>query len=590
MSNKNNKLINNFVFKTESSIINNNETTSYSTISNNLSNYETESNKIFDNQSEEFQNESDESESDENESDKNESDESESDENESDKNESDKNESDENESDENEIIENKSNMDTDEISELESYEYKKKKNNKSSLLESSDFNTELEDKLHNKYMKNSIKTKKIKEEIREVEKRTINPFDLGVIKNNLDDTKKNLDQGYMIYKNSSNNFVKICSNQNCSNLSKCSKDCYKNNLYKSLKNFNRGIKTIYNLLFKLILSYPIFRIQCKCCEKKEFTTYLNELDKNFIQEKKNINEGINNNLEPVKIMELVINFLINKFMSVIGVLDCECNFKNKYNSFYSHDYLNFSSTIKIYIRTIPQVISYLKSYWEIKDNHEELVLIDDSRCIHEDIRYNNLTYCIKKKYNTYNKKYYNELVMNLDLVNTWVIDSIKITNILYNQQSLEHFIYYFQNKPEQIDIVFDKIYNIQNQFLDINYVSNKKNIITIINDYYKNTNEKKIDKLLELLNKQLIYRNKTITNYNVPNILINYMIKSIGRNNKLLGFKLLKYIKNLKNINNNNQKNILNPKYLEIIFNELLDNSDMNIETKISYLKIINKY
>ncbi len=596
MSNKNNKnnkinndeLSNNFVFKTESTIINN-DSTSYSTINNNLSKnqYDNTSNTTETNTTETNTTETNTTETNTTETNTTETN---TIENETIENETIENETIENETIENETIENETIENNFSENEIDTYKYKNKKNDKSCLIEFSDYNTELEDKLYNKYIKNGIKTKKIKEEIKDIEKKTTNAFDLGIIKNNLDETKKNLDQGYTIYRTLPNNSLKICSNQNCSNLSnlsKCSKECYKNNLYKSIKNFNRGIKTIYNLLFKLLLSYPNFRIQCKCCEKEEYMVYLNELDKNFIQEKKNINENINNNLEPIKIMELNINFLINKFMNTIGVLDCECNFKNKYYSFYSHDYLNFSSTIKIYIRTIPKLISFLKSYWEIKDNHEELILIDDSRCIHEDIRYNNLTYCIKKKYNTYNKKYYNELVMNLDLVNVWTIESIKITNILFNQQSLEHFIYNFENKPEQIDILFEKIYNIKNQFLDLNYVSNKKNIITVINDYYKNTNNKKIDKLFEILYKQLVLRNKIITNYNVPNIIINFMIKSIGRNNKLLSFKLLKYIKNIKNTNN--QKNILNLKYLEIIFNELLDNSDMNTETKISYLKIINK-
>ena len=43
------------------------------------------------------------------------------------------------------------------------------------------------------------------------------------------------------------------------------------------------------------------------------------------------------------------NFLINKFMGVIGILDCECKFKNNYHSFYTHEYLNYSNIIKITI-------------------------------------------------------------------------------------------------------------------------------------------------------------------------------------------------------------------------------------------------
>ena len=33
-------------------------------------------------------------------------------------------------------------------------------------------------------------------------------------------------------------------------------------------------------------------------------------------------------------MELKINFLVNKFMSVVGIMTCQCKFNNKYYDFY----------------------------------------------------------------------------------------------------------------------------------------------------------------------------------------------------------------------------------------------------------------
>ena len=44
----------------------------------------------------------------------------------------------------------------------------------------------------------------------------------------------------------------------------------------------------------------------------------------------NINENIQTKLDPKILLELQINYLINKFMNIIGLLPCECKFKNKY--------------------------------------------------------------------------------------------------------------------------------------------------------------------------------------------------------------------------------------------------------------------
>ena len=83
-------------------------------------------------------------------------------------------------------------------------------------------------------------------------------------------------------------------------------------------------------------------------------------------EKENTDE-IKIEIEQIKYIELQINFLINKFMSVIGLLDCECTFKGKYYSFYSHNYLNFSLIIKIYTKTIPLIIKLLKIKLRVKN-------------------------------------------------------------------------------------------------------------------------------------------------------------------------------------------------------------------------------
>jgi len=466
-------------------------------------------------------------------------------------------------------------------------------NDDNNIETNTEYNTEYQDKIYCKYIKND-KTKNIKfnDEIKNILKQKNLLFDISVIKNNLGEVKKNINSGMYLFKNDNNHIIKICSNKNCLKL-ECSKECYKNNLYRSFWNFNRGIKTVYNLMFKLLLSYPIFRIQCKCCENTEYNDYFNNLDKNYSLNKntfsilKNTSINTSINFEPIKSLELNINWLINKFMCGMGILDCECKFKNTFHSFYTQDYLNYANIINIYIGTIPSVIKLLKTYFEIKDNHEELALIDESRCIHEDIRYNNLTYCSKKKYNQISKKYLIELVMKLDLLNNWIFDCIKITNILLNQQSLEYFMYYCENNPSKLINNFNKIYSSNNNFLDLNYMSNKNNIINIINLYNNKFNANDIDKLFLLIYKQLTNRNKLISNYNVNVIIINYIYESISLKNISIAFKWLEYIKNTQKNKLELNKN-LNFE-LEKIFDSLLDNDMLNIDTKISYLKIINK-
>ena len=447
-------------------------------------------------------------------------------------------------------------------------------------IESDIYNTEYQDQIYNKYMKNSIKLFKFADELKDTLKKSNNIFENAINKNIFIETKKCIDNGSTIYCINKNKISKICSTNGCTNI-KCEKKCYTNTIYKSLRNFNRGIKTIYNILFKLLLVNPVFRNQCKCCENKHYTIYLLELEKNFNLRKNNLSSQItNNNFDQIKILELQINYHINKFMNIIGMLDCECKFKDKYLNYYPYNYLNFSDVIKIYTKTIPQLIKLLKTYYDIKDNHEELYLIDNIRCIHEDIRYNNLTYCLKKKYPQSVKKNICEYVMRLDLINDWMIESIKISILMYNQQSLEHFIYTIQNKPSQLLQYFDKIYQLKNEYIDLNYNSNKNNMMNIILDNYTNIDIIKSDNIVENIIKQLEYRNK-FNKKNINEVLIEYILNSILKKNIIFGFKFLKYIIKIKNTTNEVG--------LENIFNCLLNNDILSIDKKISYLKIINK-
>ena len=123
-----------------------------------------------------------------------------------------------------------------------------------------------------------------------------------------------LDNGEYIFNKIFEVNPKLCSDPNCLDKELCKKQCYKNSMYKCLRNTNRGIKSIYHLIFKLIMYNPKFRNFCKCCEDKQESDYINGLDKNFIEKKENIVEEIKTRLEPKILLDLQINYLLNKFL------------------------------------------------------------------------------------------------------------------------------------------------------------------------------------------------------------------------------------------------------------------------------------
>ena len=434
--------------------------------------------------------------------------------------------------------------------------------------------------MYSKYLKNNYLSKT---ELLQINNNT--KIEESVNQNNYKNVIKLLEDGNTLYNSNKNTIIKLCS-KNCNINKKCDKQCYKNGLLLSILNTNRGIKTCYHLLLKIIIINPKFRNLCKCCENIEYRDYLLKLDKNFMDKRNlsNINENIQTKLDPKILLELQINYLINKFMNIIGLLPCECKFKNKYSNFYKDNYLNFKDTMKIYTRTIPNVIKMLKILYDIKDNHEELQLIKNSRCIHEDIRFNNLTYCKEKKYETFSNKIVNELIMNLEIINDWIINSIRISIHLFNQQSLEYFRYILnKNIDDDISTNFEKIYNKTNELLDLNYLSNKKNIINSLIEYYNNISENDLLKLIKTIINQLEYRNSIANDsYDINDILINYIIESFQNSNIVLGLEFFKYINNLELKKEYRMK-------LQFIFDSLLINDTITIKNKITCLKTINK-
>lgn len=293
-------------------------------------------------------------------------------------------------------------------------------------------------------LKFNINKKKFYQEIQDLDKNKEDLLDieLEVIKNNFENVLKklsnkkiiNLCNNKCLQKHNYDNFIDNLKNYKTF---KTNDKCYKNSLYFALKNNFRGIKTIYNLLLRLIIIYPKYRNKCKCCiinnDKELFNTFEKDFKNNKITNNTNI---------------LYINFLINKFLSIISLLQCECKF-DKLQIFYTLNYCNYKDYFEIYFKTIPLIIALLKKHHNIDANHEELFLIKPEKCIHEDIRYyNNFTYC---KYNKHDKNndddfIINYIIQNLEIINEWQKNNFKICNLLFNEQSLNTMKFLIEKK------------------------------------------------------------------------------------------------------------------------------------------------
>ena len=481
----------------------------------------------------------------------------------------------------------------------------------SSEKETVDTRLNIEFVIEKKYLGSIIlNKKKYYEELKDLNSQNYKFLELNVLKNNYSSIITSLSNGDILYKNDEHyNIIKICSNKNCDG--KCEKKyCSKSGLYYSLWNNIRGSKTIYNLLLKLTIIFPQFRDRCKCCENSNIKMYLESLEENFNTNLFSYEESDSNKLE------LKINYLVNKFMSVIGIMSCQCKFMNKYYEFYQDDYLNFRKIYKIYKRTIPHIVIMLKTYFNIKENHEELALIKEGRCIHEDIRYNNMTYCLKKKYTNLDRRKLIEIINNLELVNNWSMESFKISLLLFNEQSLETFRHILFKYKKEVDIIdlFKRIYSKKNNILDLNYVVNKKNLINSIFNALNTKKTFEIEQGKTLINEiilQLNYRNKKYKDVQnkLNEIMIQYLIECYNYGHIRLGLEFFKNIKKLDDIHfmsritnslNYSKYSIINifPKelnknsnhtdLLKYIFDTIM-NSNSSYHVKVSYLKIINK-
>jgi len=448
-----------------------------------------------------------------------------------------------------------------------------------------------EDEIHimeyeKKYkLKFQINKKNLSEELRDIETDNLLEIEEEVIKNNYDyilnNISKNKDKllcnGQCTNKHNFNN--NIIENLKNNKSFKTKDKCYKNNLYYALKNNIRGIKTIYNLLLRLIVIHPKYRNKCKCCIIENDKELLKNFDIDFKKNEKHINNQT----------ILYLNFLINKFLGIVSLLQCECKF-DKLQTYYTLNYCNYNDYYEIYVKTIPIIIQLLKVNYNIDKNNNkyELSLIKPDKCIHEDIRYyNNFVYC---KYNKYEKELTddfntNYIIKNLEIINEWLKKNFKICNLLFNEQNLILYKYFIENyinlldvNIDNINIILSKLYKNTN-IIDINYTSNDENLVQII----LNNNREEIGyNLVKFTINKLKEINKINKNYDINNFLLFYTGQCIRYKKYKYGLEFIESIENI--IDNKNYYNMI-----EYIINELITNKDIEINNKVLYFKIINK-
>ena len=323
-------------------------------------------------------------------------------------------------------------------------------------------------------------------------------------------------------------------------------------LFEAIKNNMRGIKTVYYSLLCIQILELEFRNKCKCCIPQEYTLFLKEFETN--------NTFIPDNYK--------INFIMKKFLKVIDMLSCECKFKES-KEFYKANFMNFKDMVHIYLQTIPTIIELLITNYKITYNNEKFKLLSEKRCIHEDIRNNNIIYCKHKEYTVFNKKIIKELVLNLIPLNLWILNNIKITKKLFSEQSFN----YYKNLKNKNDLEsFKKIYVKQFYVIDINYKKEEQSIINIL----LSSNIEFV--ILKNIFKLII---NEIKKHKINEYLFDYFLLAIQYNKLELCVDLCNYLE----ISDNYEKY---KNHIKILNDKILNSNIQNYE-KMTFIKILQK-
>jgi hypothetical protein len=390
-----------------------------------------------------------------------------------------------------------------------------------------------------------------------------------------------------------NNVEMAILHNNLNELSNIPKQDIKNGLYLAIKLNMRCIKTIYYLLLRLQIYELKYRNKCKCCVDTSFEIFNKEFE--------------NNNVLDHIPTDYKIIFLIKKLTGIIDLLPCECSFDKKITEFYKVDFLNYKEYNQICDKILYNLIQSLFENNNIPMKITELKLIQINRCIHEDIRYNNLIFCQHKKYDKNNKivrEIIKETIQNIYNTYNFLQTNKQITNRLYTEQSFKIFktvnINYFE--------YFKKIYIKQFYAIDIHQKIDNETIITyllkmpidtnalnqiflsLIEEFRKKNDFQKI--LADIINQTITYNKYDICIYlcNYVDTINNFVIDKILLSNISTYSKII-FIKTIQNLNNNILDKLIENKDGDLIIsNELKLNCSNPIDllNKCIYFNKIN--
>ena len=358
------------------------------------------------------------------------------------------------------------------------------------------------------------------------------------------------------------------SNKGCS---------YNDELYDSLVVNMKAIGLIYKYLLKIIILNPQYRKLCKCCITNTEKSILGDNNYNY-----------NIKAETIIDNTLKINFLINKFLDIVGKYKCSCNYKK--SNFYTHKFYNYYKICKLYNDTIPLLITQdlnipqkgitkdttipINKDTTITINKDTTInneIIKNTGCIHNDIiKYKNYSYCRRITYDVDISKNA-ELLMKIVNINDWLVNSNKKVISLFNKQSYDYLCLNVDD-CNRIEHIINKVYNIEFKSIDID---GKLVGAILVN---KNLNYEFKKRFIELITA------KTLEKY----VLDTVVLKLCDYVLEILNYKYYEFglyvLNNIASLYNKNTFNIIGD-----ILNIVINSVDISIPLQVNYIKTIYK-
>lgn len=264
-----------------------------------------------------------------------------------------------------------------------------------------------------------------------------------ILLNDYDKIKLAVDSGSTLFHDN-----KICNGLYVKQFGKHPKECKNNvchrtSLYYALKNNCKAYISIYFLISKLQKEVPELRKLCSCCKIKT--------DKKY--------RSVSNKLNSV----------------IYGLWDlkCECSDKQVFHKLYSNKYLNFSEIYILLNTEMPKILIYLTKLFpftkDVNLSESEFNLQEFNFCMHDHMKKFILNTEHLKNRANFDQSIVQNIIIQLHICYKYYEENSKICTLLFNQQSLETFKYYTDNKctdnllQKTISLLYDMDY------INVNY-------------------------------------------------------------------------------------------------------------------------